>query len=297
MIAQLFEPRNVQTVPFNEMVSDRPYNEWLESPFVITNETMAVRADARYKAYEHLKDMIDPRTKKARINPKYGKQRFSTVHSTFLFFSNHEDALAISPEDRRFYVIENAPVPETPQYFFELNEWLEENDEDGRPIWARHIWWWLQAREVNIVDLLAPPDATDAKDSMMAATQSAIEIALDAALAANPTEYVVADRVKRVLESVAGRIGLYDINRWELLFRRLYTARTSSFPQDFTLWVGGKTVRPRIVSNRARKATFRVNARKQLPKGAKLAVTKLLEDYDEAAVMKAVEEALDLSDL
>ena len=296
MITQMFEKRNVEDVPFSDMLADRPYNEWMESPIVITNETMAVRADARYKAYEHLKDMIDPRTKKVRINPKYGKQRIATVHSSFLFFSNHEDALAITHEDRRFYVIENAPQPETPEYFNDLNAWLDELDEEGRPVWARHIWWWLSGREVNMTALTAPPATTDTKLAMMSATDSPIEVALDAALGANPNEYVVADRLKQALESVGGRIGLYDIPRWELLFRRLYTDRTTSLPGGFIVRVDGKACRVRLISDRVTPKTFNKTANGTLSDKSRDGIRAAVLDYNLSAVTLAIEVALDLAD-
>jgi len=296
MITDLFEKRNVEDVPFSEMLSDRPYNEWMESPIVITNETMAVSSGSRYKAYEHLKDMIDPPTKKVRINPKYGKQRVSTVHSSFLFFSNHEDALSVSEEDRRFYVLENAPTPETPEFFNDLNAWLDET-KDGRPLWAQHVWWWLQGRSVGMTELLAPPTATETKKSMMSATVSPIEIALDAALTAATNEYVTSDRMKRALEAVGGRIGLFDTPKWELVFRRLFTDRTTGCPPSFITVVDGKRVRPRIVSKRISQATARKNSEGCLSNACKTHIRNALLEYDEQAVTEAIDVALDLADL
>ena len=112
-------------------MGDNQYNDWLEAPFIVSDETLNTGGMNTYKSYEKLKEFIDPRPDLMTINPKFGKQRRSMVHSSFLFLSNHSNALAIQEDDRRFYVISNPHKPAEPEYFVELNEWIETTDKDG----------------------------------------------------------------------------------------------------------------------------------------------------------------------
>ena len=169
--------------------------------------------------------------------------------------------------------------------------------DEGRPLWAQHIWWWLQGRALNMTELLSPPKATETKQAMMSATVSPIEIALDAALSAAPNEYVTAERMKRAVEGVAGRIGLYEIPKWELLFRRLYADRTTAYPPNFTAQVDGKQIRPRMVSKRITEKTACKDSEGGLSPASKIHIRNELTKYKEAKVIAAVDTALDLADL
>ena len=183
MLATLFTPQNTKKVTFKQLcaVGDAgAYNEWQESLLVTCDEVMS--QGSRHTVYENMKELFDPRPKNILINPKYGRQRFTTVYTSYIMLTNHEDAVGQLGGDRRIYVIENTLTPNTPQYFVDLNAWLNEKAEDGTPLWARSVWRWLQKRKPDINLMNAPAPETDGKRAMIANTQSVCDHFIEAVL-------------------------------------------------------------------------------------------------------------------
>ena len=228
MLTALFTPHNVEMIPFDKMIGDNMYNDWMEKPLVISNETLNLGEGNKYKTYERLKELIDPRPQTVRINPKYGKQRVSRVHSSYLMLSNHEDALHIAANDRRIYVIRNAIRPAKPAYFTALNDWLHERDVDDTPRWAAHVWNWLAKREFDIEALLAPPANTVGKLNMQRSTESSLDQLVRLVIEANPSEYIVPAQFEDVAKALAERLDLYDLTDWKKTLRYIVRGRTVS---------------------------------------------------------------------
>lgn len=202
MIRDLFLAQNVQTVPYEQVVGGGAFNEWMTTPIVVSNETLATQDNtSRYRSYERLKEIVDTRPIDTRINPKYGRQRVEKVYSSFLFLSNHTDAIAATQGDRRLYVLSNPVHPNTPQYFTELNQWL------GTGKWMKNVWRWLQEREVSVEAMLAATPETQAKRDMLQAVKSPIDTAVDAIALNWPSPLITTAIVKDVLEPFA-----YDLS-------------------------------------------------------------------------------------
>jgi hypothetical protein len=203
MMSQLFGPANVEYVSFNRLIGEDKFNEWVEAPVIVTDETLSSTNIAKFRmAYERLKELIDPRPKPVRVDPKYGRQRISTIYSSFLFMSNHENAITMAENDRRFYVITNPKVEASPQYFGTLNRWMERKGDNNRPIWAKHIWRWLQEREVNIEEMLKPPITTKGKKRMLSSSRSKMELAIDGFLEFNAGIFITKEMVVKALEEM-----------------------------------------------------------------------------------------------
>lgn len=242
---------NVRNEPFSKVVSEDPYNEWMEAPLIISNETLNSGGLNTYKSYEKLKDMIDPMPITVTINPKYGKQRRSRLHSSFIFLSNHSNALSLPADDRRFFVISNPDVPAAPAYYAKLQEWLKSQDHKGDPVWVNHLYSWLMKRNVNMEKLLAPPKSTAGKEAMMLESRSEIETVATEVLHEWPSEYITQQQFTHALEMFADRVGLYDIPNYKLQIKRIYSSRTYPMERDAVMKLNGKPCRPRIIVNRA----------------------------------------------
>ena len=249
MIKTLFAVDNVLNVPFKDMVSDSGFNEWMEAPIVVTDETLNTSGENHYHTYEKIKEMIDPRPKMTTINPKYGKKRVVMVYSSFIFFSNHVEALAIDSNDRRFAVLDNVYTPASPEYFTELNAWLEQTNSDGQPEWAAHVWRWLQSRKFDMVKLLAPPENTAAKQRMLEGSKSPLALAVEAILAASPTPNISLKMVESIMAQFSDRLGLAENGKWKAVVKHQLKEWTHNYDSSVTVTLKRSSVRPRFIAS------------------------------------------------
>jgi len=212
---------------------------------VVVEETLAAERSEFYSNYEKLKGFVDPRSVEIEINPKTMKKRKAINYASYLFLSNHANALALPDNDRRFYVIMNAQMPKPPKYFMELNEWLDEKDFDGSPLWARHVYRWLKKYPVDMELMLAPAQRTAAKSSMINEAKGLLEYACDEVLKRWPTNYVSYQKVFEVMARsvLCGPIH-FDEEANKNFIRRQIKAATCSYSNKVQFRVNGKLHRP-----------------------------------------------------
>lgn len=295
MIATLIGDVNLRNEPFEKIVGEVQYNDWLEAPFVVTDETLNSGGLNSYKTYEKLKELIDPRPRLMSINPKYGKQRRSMVHSSFLFLSNHSNALSISEDDRRFYVVSNPHKPAPPTFFAGLNKWLSVMDENGKPAWATNIYRWLLARKVDMPMLLSPPEATAAKKAMIEESRSDLDMVAREIVAKWPCEYISASQFTHAIEHFADRLGLYDIGNYKAQIKRMFGAATYALGQGSTVKLDNKTTRFKVI---IAKATDESTPKGENLSGEDRAVIRgALVPENIAKAMANIAEALDVAGL
>ena len=195
MVTTMLGDANVVHKEFDDIIKAQGFNIWMTKGLVITNETLGV-SDSRgfYKAAEKLKQRIDTTPTPISVELKGVDEYSQMCYSSYLMFSNHAGALRIAENDRRFYVIDNPEVPADPEFFTELNQWLE----DGT--WAKSVFRWLRQREVDMAALLRPPELTQAKEAMIDATKQPIDIAIEAILEAWPCNLVTQNQVSQILD-------------------------------------------------------------------------------------------------
>lgn len=298
MIETIIGLENVENVPFNRLTGDGVFNDWMEKPLVVTNETKDTADNKSYfKVYESLKDYIDPRPKRERINPKYGQHRFSMVYSSFLMFSNHDNALAVAGSDRRFYVMRNAVTPAEPAYFTALNKWLSDKDALGKPKWAKSIWRWLREREVDLEALLAPAPSTAAKKAMIEASKSPITVAVEAAVAGMPGDFVIVSDVKHMVSTFAVRLNLHSINNLDAQIRAVLSTLTESINCG-GVKINGRNARPRVkMSALAQPDYVKRFLQSEVSKYDKNYIREQVSMLDIERLKEIVSEALDLVDV
>lgn len=182
MVRELFTPENVKKVTFSQLcgaVNAGAFNDFIESGLVTCDEIMS-ESHNKYKVYESLKDLFDPRPKEMVVNTKYGKQRSTVVYTSYLLLTNHRDAIGALGGDRRVYVINNPKKPAKPEYFGALNRWLSVKDATGQPKWARSVWRWLQTLTPDLEMLHEPAPMTEGKREMVDLNVNDVELAIDA---------------------------------------------------------------------------------------------------------------------
>jgi hypothetical protein len=140
------------------------FNEYMDSGLMYVGEVSTGKRD-KWELFEKLKDTIDPMPKMVVVNHKCAEKSRQMTYLSVLMATNNLDALFIPEGDRRFMVIANALVPETPEFFTSLAEWLKGD-------WADAVSSWLASIDIKDFDGFAPAYVTDAKTAMTAATES-----------------------------------------------------------------------------------------------------------------------------
>tara|TARA_R110000737_G_scaffold353022_1_gene401794 strand:+ start:468 stop:2945 length:2478 start_codon:yes stop_codon:yes gene_type:complete len=298
MLETLMGRENVENVPFHRLTGDGAFNEWMEKPLVVTNETKDMSDKQNYyKVYESLKEYIDPRPKRERINPKYGQQRISLVHSSYLMFSNHDNALAVAGNDRRFYVMRNASSPAQPAYFTRLNAWLQVKDTDGRAKWARSIWRWMLRRDVDVGKLLEPAPTTEAKKAMIVASKNPVTVAIEAAIAHYPGDFIATFKIRAAMDKFTTRLGLLGLSNYEAQLRAVIGHKTEPICGSSPLKIEGKSVHPKIKITALAKEGFSDRfLHQELTKADKALVRADLTSVDMEVLRRHITDALDLQE-
>ena len=287
MLTHLFGVENVTRVAFEDFISSK-FNDFMEFPLIVSDETLDTGEQNFYRAYEKVKTLVDFRPQEMWINPKYGKKIKRTVYSSTLLFSNHEHAIAAATGDRRLYVIANADVPGTPEFFTELNVWLEKDN----GAWALHVWRWLMAREVDLELMTSPAPMTDAKITMLDSSKSAAHIAVEAALDAWPSPVISAHLVHRILRPLHHKLGISD--NAEKTIRAIMRDLTDGVGQPVKIY--DKTTRLRLIRSKITSDISAQFKREKISSGDLAKIRDLFETIPDAQLRDAVEARLHLHD-
>lgn len=197
MIGEVLGEANLTTVTPKQMIG--PYNEYLEHQLVVCSEMTdgGVAGDTGYyRFYEQIKDLIDPGVRTHQINRKYGKMYKGKVYTTFLFFSNHDDAVRIAEHDRRIYVVRNPNQPKPPEYYTGLRELL------AAPNFGRDVHRYIMdtcTPDFQMANKPAP--MSKAKAVMFRASRSAGEVGVEAVIDVLDCPLISAQHVSTMIES------------------------------------------------------------------------------------------------
>jgi len=97
---------NVRSVDASNLL-DRQYNEWATGAQIVAMEEVRVAGHNRHDVMNKLKPLITNST--ISIDAKFEALTQVPNCTNYLLFSNHRDALAISDDDRRYFVI-HSPI-------------------------------------------------------------------------------------------------------------------------------------------------------------------------------------------
>lgn len=103
------------------------------------------------------------------INPKYGKMTMEYNTTRWLIFSNHDDALPIPEDDRRFEVVANPKEPQQEVYYERLYRALDD------PEFIAGVAFYLANRDISHYNPGARPRMTAAKSQVIMASTGQIE--------------------------------------------------------------------------------------------------------------------------
>jgi len=178
ILERLFGWRYAKRVDWEIVAGTSPqatYTDWQADLVMVfveeSKEVGSSRYTERKSVYEHLKTVVDSAPRRATVRAKYGKARDAMLNATFLFATNHADAMQIPDTDRRFLMISNGE---------KLGEALAR---------AIHAWMavegniaalerWLRLRDVSAYDPMAAPIMTDARERMVELAASEVDHAV-----------------------------------------------------------------------------------------------------------------------
>ena len=178
ILQQLFGVEYVVEVPLKQLIGSSgqaEFNDFLADNLIVAvPEALEEREDqtkwqSRHLAYEQLKLVCDPISQRVHIRRKYGKNTVSSVYASLFISTNHVDALAIEPGDRRLMVLTNTETPlvDAPD---DLNERIHQWKLDPNNIAS--LYWWLRKDHFIDYDPFGMPPLTTAKQAMITASQS-----------------------------------------------------------------------------------------------------------------------------
>lgn len=182
IMGNLFGSEYVSEVKLSQLIgngSQSQYNSYLADSLLITvSEALEEREDltkwtARHLAYERLKTVCDPVAQRMYISNKYGKNASADVFASLFISSQHVDALAIAPGDRRLIVLDNTETPlveASDDLYARIHAWKD----IPANIAELHRWLLQRAAQCTYDPFGNPPD-TPAKNRMIESGQSDME--------------------------------------------------------------------------------------------------------------------------
>jgi hypothetical protein len=248
MIRTLFGGKHIASESFSKMISTS-FNGFEEALIVQCDETLDTSSGKSFsKAYEALKELLDPRAKPVVINEKYRQPRTVTCYSSYLMFSNHTRAIYAAHNDRRLCVITNPQVPAPPAFFAKVNAWMETKDAAGAVAWGAHVWNWLLAYDTSKFNLYdAESIRTAAKDELLSESIGPVGRIIDVVLDVWPLPYIHHAVVKDLVLAQDTHYKM-DVERVGWQVRQRLKERTYAFPKNVRVSVPDcGQVRPRLI--------------------------------------------------
>jgi hypothetical protein len=156
-------------------------NGWMERAlWAFGNEVrFSTKYSDRVQAYERLKDLIDPAQSRVRLDEKYQRPREATIFTTFLLATNRHDALPLSVDDRRVFVITNGGAMPAELKDELYGQWFVEGK--PAPALVHTLRAYLRARGEEVLaqgdtaDLVDAPKWSSGRDEMIEAGESDVD--------------------------------------------------------------------------------------------------------------------------
>lgn len=147
--------------PMNASIQSQ-FNGWARNVKLVVIEELMVKG--RVDLMNHLKPMVtDPIIE---INEKYQPAQRVTNTCIILAFTNHDDALPVEDDDRRYAIAISEAFPKDDAYYKRLFDWAEK--EGGDAI----IWDYLKKRDIGNFNGKGRAPTSSSKDEMREAART-----------------------------------------------------------------------------------------------------------------------------
>lgn len=254
LMAKIFGDSLVASIDFNTFAGktyQSQYNNWISDSLIVAIEEAQettpgeTRWQMRSNAYEHLKNVIDPGKQSAWVNRKGQNNTRARLYSSVCIFTNHVDAIAIPPNDRRLVVLSNGPA-QPPDYWTRIHDWLDDPANIGA--FVRD----LEQVDLSTYDPFGAPMDTPMRRRMIDISTSDLDTLIDEAFRAFVGDVAVFEQMRRHIEESIQTYDDTDLpDKWTSIARRVFDRRTAPTKQsNMRIKLGGgKRLRPRIVRN------------------------------------------------
>jgi len=160
VLERIFGPHNTGR-PMNASIQSQ-FNGWARNVKLVVIEELMVKG--RVDLMNHLKPMItDPLIE---INEKYQPAQKITNNCVIVAFTNHDDALPVEDDDRRYMIIISEAFPRGAAYYDRLFTWAEKDNGDAI------IWDWLLKRDIGKFNGKGRAPTSASKDEMREASRT-----------------------------------------------------------------------------------------------------------------------------
>lgn len=192
---------NVKEITVRDL--DAEFSDWMgECKVFFVEEMMNF---GKRELMQRIKTLLAAPPDTLQVNPKYGRKYEVPNQLAGVFFTNHEDAVALEKGERRFAVYWSEAKKESAAYFTRLANWLREG---GDVLAAR----WLLDYDASYYNMLGEAPETAARENMRQAARSKldewVEDGIENGTGCFASDLVALDDVRaRVPYDVAGRYG------------------------------------------------------------------------------------------
>lgn len=215
MLGGIFGQRYVRNVSAGQLLGDTSqsqYTDWQAGCLIaVTDEVLSSGDDgvsmgwARKKAYEKLKERIDPRAREVMIVRKGLPNYNEKVYAWHVMSTNHGNALPLPKGERRVSVLSNGP--ETLAARPDLKRRIDAAR--GDELFASAVWHMLLRRDVSKLDAYVAP-AFKGKELMVEANLSELDAIMADVLDAMPYEWATEAAILDRCEATLARRNLKD---------------------------------------------------------------------------------------
>lgn len=212
ILSGVFGEAHCRAVPAAALLgldSQSSFNEWqADSLFAFCDEIALPDPSlaTRRRAYDRLKDLVDPAARKVTVNVKYGRPRQVTCYTALIVASNHVGALPLEEGDRRFAVLSNGRKLLEDQHLAEAL-FAYKDGAVFRPGFLRAVRDNLLSRDADFEAALLPP-MTAAKEDLIDASRGLLEDLIEEVLHLHPQGIMSKRSLTAKVEALAMARGL-----------------------------------------------------------------------------------------
>ncbi len=221
LMRRLFGANYVHQLPFEAFAGktyQSQYNEWMAtSLMVVVNESSESEGSTfqtKRNTYERLKEIVDPAPVERAIFTKREKNYRALSFTSFIIATNHDDALPIPDEDRRFGVLSNGE-PRDEEFWNDVVEWM------GSDANIAAFYHYLMNVDLGDYSPFAPPPRTEAKAIMVEANKSDLDRGLAHAFDALTVPVFYVEQLIHRMRLAMREFDLTYPNQWEASARRM----------------------------------------------------------------------------
>jgi len=158
----------------NPKMMESQFNEWAEKQVIILPELPSFH---KQDVYDWLKEYVAPGAPEFNVNKKNQTPYSIPNLQNWFLFSNHEDALKLEDDDRRFFVYASPAEKREPAYYTGLRNQGKGLFEDA--VFQSKLYAWLLDYDLADFNPGEAPPMTDAKARMMEETRHPVDRWMD----------------------------------------------------------------------------------------------------------------------